>query len=111
MRPVVIESEPAIRDLLATAGFLERTDPAVALRFLREARHTFAWLAERPEIGRPRRSRKRELAQIRSWPVEGFEKHLVFYRMFRNGIEIVRVIHGARDIAGLLRLRPDDDST
>ena len=33
--------------------------------------------------------------------MKGFTSHLIFYRPARNGVEIVRVIHGARDIEGL----------
>jgi hypothetical protein len=38
------------------------------------------------------------LAGILMLPVEGFEKHLVFYRPVPEGIELVRVYHAARDI-------------
>jgi len=37
----------------------------------------------------------------RVFPVRGFGKHLVFYRPVEDGIEILRVIHGARDIEAL----------
>ncbi len=33
--------------------------------------------------------------------MRGFRKHLVFYRPLSNGAEIVRVIHGARDLERL----------
>jgi toxin ParE1/3/4 len=35
------------------------------------------------------------------FPMRGFSKHLIFYRPLSNGAEIVRVIHGARDLEGL----------
>ena len=38
------------------------------------------------------------LAGLRVWRVEGFEKHLVFYRTAETIVEIVRVLHGARDL-------------
>lgn len=31
----------------------------------------------------------------------GFEKHLIFHRPIPEGIEVVRVLHGAPDLAGL----------
>jgi toxin ParE1/3/4 len=31
--------------------------------------------------------------------VPGFEKHLVFYRVDEESVEVVRVVHGARDLA------------
>ena len=35
------------------------------------------------------------------WRVKDFPKHLVFNRPIKDGVEIIRVLHGARDIAGL----------
>jgi toxin ParE1/3/4 len=34
--------------------------------------------------------------------VKGFEKHLIFYRQRETGIEIVRVLHAARDVEAIL---------
>ena len=31
-------------------------------------------------------------------PVHGFDKHLIFYRLIPEGIELIRVYHAARDI-------------
>ncbi len=36
------------------------------------------------------------------WPIRGFENYLVFYRPIEEGIEVTRVLHGARDIRGIL---------
>jgi hypothetical protein len=41
-----------------------------------------------------------------SWPVKGFENWLIFYQARRNGVEIVHVFHGARDIESLLDGNP-----
>jgi len=40
--------------------------------------------------------------RLRRWPVRGFENWLIFYQIKRHGVEIVHVIHGARDIESLL---------
>ena len=42
------------------------------------------------------------LEGLRVWRIQGFEKHLIFYRPVADGIEIVRVLHGARDLDRLL---------
>ncbi len=34
--------------------------------------------------------------------VKGFEKYLIFYRVFDNYIEIVRVLHSAQDIDSIM---------
>lgn len=35
------------------------------------------------------------------WRVPGFERHLIFYRESAAAIEIIRVLHGTRDLPGL----------
>jgi toxin ParE1/3/4 len=32
------------------------------------------------------------------WRIDGFPNHVIFCRPIEHGIEIVRVLHGARDI-------------
>ena len=56
------------------------------------------------------------LADLRVVPVSRFKKYLVFYRSVQDGIEILRVLHGARDFHGLLvegveLPEEDDDGT
>ncbi len=35
------------------------------------------------------------------WFVQGFERHLIFYRVLDDEVEILRVLHAARDIEGI----------
>ncbi|HEY6393362.1 MAG TPA: hypothetical protein VIX89_18915 [Bryobacteraceae bacterium] len=42
-----------------------------------------------------------KLAGLRRVPVKGFEKYLLFYIPRIGGIDIVRVLHSARDIQGI----------
>ncbi len=55
-----------------------------------------------PGMGERWESNNPHLAGLRVWRVEGFEKHLIFYRATDDGIEVVRVVHGARDISSVL---------
>jgi plasmid stabilization system protein ParE len=32
-----------------------------------------------------------------------YDRHLIFYRPVKNGIEILRIVHGSRDIEDLFR--------
>ena len=43
-----------------------------------------------------------ELPEMRRWHIDGFDDHLIIYRETERGIEIVRVLHGARDIVAIL---------
>ncbi len=42
-----------------------------------------------------------QLVDVRQQAIKGFRKYLVFYRPTASGIEILRVIHGARDLAAI----------
>lgn len=46
-----------------------------------------------------------EFAGVRSWPVEGFPNHLIFYLPLADGIDVLAVMHGARDIEAWLKRR------
>jgi toxin ParE1/3/4 len=58
-------------------------------------------LAESPGSGRLFGFRDPRLARIRSALVRGHLRYLIFYLQLTDGIEIVRVLHGARDVARL----------
>jgi toxin ParE1/3/4 len=93
----------ADRDLDEQAEYLVQVGTLeTGLRFLDAVDITFSFLAGNPEIGTLRKSKIPALAEVRFWPVRGFEKHLIFYRPTANGVEIVRVLHGRRDLESLL---------
>ena len=68
------------------------------LRFYHSAEETFRLLLAQPRLGRPALLRNPLLANTRMFPVRHFRQHIIFYRVVRSGIEIVRVVHGARDL-------------
>ena len=43
------------------------------------------------------------LDSLRVFQVSGFERMLVFYRPLPEGVEILRVVHGSRNLRTLLR--------
>jgi toxin ParE1/3/4 len=75
----------------------------VARRFLHSANVSFQALAKMPELGAQRTFRNPRWSAVRAWPVKGFERNLIFYRPLTDSVEILRVIHGARDIERLFR--------
>ena len=72
-------------------------------RFLVAAHETFALLSTQPQMGWPLRLRNPRLASLRVFRISGFEKMLVLYRPMSSGVEIVRVLHGSRDLIAFLR--------
>ena len=84
-------SRRASRDLDEIWCWIARDSPEIASRFIDEIVARFPILATYPALGRPRR----DLAPgILSFP---FRNYVIYYRETRRGIEIVRVLHGARD--------------
>jgi toxin ParE1/3/4 len=97
----VLRTETALRDLNEQATFIQRESPNAAIRFLAAADVSFQQLATMPELGERQSFGRKELADLRVWQVRGFPNYLIFYRPVEGGIEVVRVLHGARDIAAI----------
>ena len=97
----IYQKPAARRDLLEHAEFIADQSLDAAERFLFAVERTFQHLADMPELGSRWKSVNPKTAEIRVWRIEGFEKHLVFYRALEGGIEVVRIIHGSRDIETL----------
>ena len=98
---------PAARaDLVAQWVFYadDVGNPELADRFAACAESTFKKLAHTPGLGRSRQFRSPKAKNLRSWKVADFPKHLIFYRPLpdERGVEIIRVLHGARDLDALL---------
>jgi toxin ParE1/3/4 len=93
----------ARRDILSSADYLDENGSAdTARRFLDARQGTFEELAKMPKLGALCAFSKPALRRMRRWPVKGFENWLIFYLPKRYGVEIVHVIHGARDVESLL---------
>lgn len=93
----------ALQDLDDAAAYIqEQSGPERAIRFLRAADSTFAMLAGMPGMGTRYEPDEPIYAGLRYFPITRHRKFLVFYRPLADGIEVLRVLHGARDIAGIL---------
>jgi toxin ParE1/3/4 len=99
-----------IRDLIDLATYIAEDNLEVSDLFLQAAEETFKQLAKRPQMGKMTQFSNPFLAGIRQQAIKGFRKYLVFYFPIDEGVEILRVIHGARDIEAILDedLREDD---
>lgn len=104
-RPVrLIVNALADEDLETTADYLAERNLDAALRFLAAATDTFESLAAQPGLGRLRDAADLLLANIRQFPVRGFPNYLVLYRVADQTLEVLRVLHGARNVDALLAL-------
>ncbi|HEX3856277.1 MAG TPA: type II toxin-antitoxin system RelE/ParE family toxin [Verrucomicrobiae bacterium] len=76
-------------------------NPDAATRVIEAAYETFKTLAATPGLGRLRKFRNPRLKGVRSWLVSGFDNYMIFYRAIPEGIEVLHIYHGARDIESL----------
>jgi toxin ParE1/3/4 len=99
----IIKKPRAERDLIEHFAYIARDKTAPAERFLRVAEESFNRLADMPGIGRKWESSQPHLAGIRVYPMpSGFRSYLIFYRLTDKVVEILCVLHGARDLGPLL---------
>jgi toxin ParE1/3/4 len=90
-------------DIQESAEYLaSEASTETAERFLDAIVELTQRLAGLPQMGAHCQFRNPQLQSVRRLPVTGFEKWLVFYQESDGGIEVIRVLHGARDIASIL---------
>jgi toxin ParE1/3/4 len=106
-RPRIEVRPRARRDIDEIADFIAQDSVAVGRRFYDAAQDSFRQLAAMPGMGRLRQFRNPQMAELRSWAIRGFEKFLIFYRATDHGIEVVRVLHGARDVETILEVEAE----
>jgi toxin ParE1/3/4 len=81
--------------------FGEQSDVELAERYFAAVDATCLLLVKHPQMGRLCDSGIARLDGLRRSPVNGFAKYLIFYIPREGGIDVVRVLHGARDIDNL----------
>ena len=84
-------------DIADIAAYLARQSPEVACQFYDATTFTFEQLAESAEMGEVVRISNRRFDGLRAWQVRGFRNHIIYYFPVDGGIDVVRVLHAARD--------------
>ena len=95
-------SREALEDLDLIWVGIASDNPEAADRVLEAAYGICKLLAEHPELGRRRQFGRGELSGIRSFVITDFPNYVIFYRVQAAGVQIVRVLHGARDLEKIL---------
>lgn len=98
-----ILKKPAVwQDLLGHVDFISRDNPDAAERFLGSVEATFELLAENPLLGAPCAFDHPSAHGLRRWTIRGFKRYVIFYRPLSDGIEVIRLLHAARDVGTAL---------
>lgn len=90
--PSVVIRPQALADLAEMWAYIAEDSAREADAFAARIHGEFRMLARQPRMGR---ERPELLAGLRSFPVG---RYVVFYLPRSRGIEVVRVLHGARDL-------------
>jgi toxin ParE1/3/4 len=93
--PRVIHAPQAIEDLIDIVLHISRRNPAAASRFSDDVDQKCRRLAQFPGLGAACEELAPGLRQV------SLGKYVLFYRPTDDGIELIRVLHGARDISTL----------
>src|SRR2546423_1519627 len=101
--PRLIVRAQAESDVDEIAASIAQDNLTAALRFYDRAQETFDRIALWPHIGARHRAGNEALKQLRSYPIRGYRNYLVFYLPSPDGAEILHVIHGARELDGIIR--------
>jgi toxin ParE1/3/4 len=94
---IVVVTAEAESDLERIATYIAEQSPKIALNFVRELRGKCESLADAPR-GYPLVPRHEHLGICR----RSFGNYLIFYRVGPKAIEVVHILHGARDYERLL---------
>ncbi len=98
----LVKRPEAERDLLDCADYIALDNPSAALSFLVRARESMEQLLRFPFFGRAAEFKDPAIADLRVRTVKRYRRYLILYRVTPQTIEIVRVIHGARDLVQVL---------
>jgi len=94
----------AIDDLDAIWSFIFEHNPEAADAVEEEIRSACAMLAKEPLMGRVRRDLT--TFPVRFWTIPKYQNYIIVYKPDSSPLEIVRVLHGMRDIKGILGESP-----
>jgi toxin ParE1/3/4 len=101
-RQLIIRNR-ATQDLRQQANYiLSHGSVGAAEQFLELAEATFAQISIVPKIGKSVNFVSDRMGEVRQWRIKIFQDYLVFYRVQDDRVEILRVLHGSRDLKGIL---------
>ena len=90
--PVIRIRPRAKIDLAEIWDYIAEDNEARADSFVSSIDQKFQVLANQPALGR---ARDELVAGLRSFPTG---RYVIYYQAMTNGVDIVRVLHGARDV-------------
>jgi toxin ParE1/3/4 len=98
----IVLTDAAVSDILEQAAWYEeQSGLKLARRWEQAVTSVLLRIAATPAAGARCTFKAPELIGVRRVPVPRFPKHLVFYRLQKQEMVILRIVHGARDLESL----------
>ena len=98
----IVLTDAAVNDILEQAAwYQEQSGLKLARRWEQAVTSVLLRLAATPAAGAPCTFKADELRCVRRISIPRFPKHLVFYRLEKHEMVILRIVHGARDLESL----------
>jgi toxin ParE1/3/4 len=94
-------SPAAEQDLSDILEFIAKDNKRAADRVANEVFVTLDVLCVNPEAGKVRQFKSPQLSGIHSYVLKQFHNYIVFYRLCAGNLEVIRLLHGARDFETL----------
>ncbi len=93
----ILRRPKAAQDAEQIADYIARDSLLASVRFLENTESTIRFLAEFPSIGSLFKTNAFTIQNMRAFRVKGYPNHVIFYVERPDSIEVIRVLHGARD--------------
>ncbi len=103
--PAIVTPNAQADVLAALDHYLEDGGATVAARFVASLQQAYALLGRQPGLGSLRYATLAGIPSLRAWPLRPWP-YLVFYLPQERQLDILRVLHTARDLPATLA--PDD---
>jgi toxin ParE1/3/4 len=93
--PIIKVAAAAEEDLKEIWTYVAENNPGAASKLIKEITRKFAILRDHPHMGY---EQDKLLVNLRSFAVRNY---IIFYQPIAGGVEILRVLHGSRDIGNI----------
>lgn len=88
----------AERDIEECFGYIGENNLDIAVHFLVAVEDTIDEIGRNPFMGIGRELKDSQIKNLRMIPVKNFHEYQIFYLVESETIEIIRVLHGARNL-------------
>jgi toxin ParE1/3/4 len=96
----LLKSSLFLADYAEIVTKLSAVSPDAAGQFCNAVEDALTLLATHPQLGS--KAGYRQAPGVRKWVIQPFPNYLLFYEERADGVLVIRILHGARDLPSLI---------